>query len=160
MGNIDLGTLETNSAQYIAGYVTKKMTRKDHPDLEGRHPEFGRQSLRPGIGADMIPDIASTLLTFNLDTTQADVPSALRHGSRNLPLGRYLKKKLRKEIGKDEKAPQAVIDELQEKMRPVFEAAKLDNQQPSAKTHLAKKNKQAHRNLEANQRTYKKRHTL
>lgn len=123
LGNIMLGTLEVNSAQYIAGYVTKKLTAKDDYRLLGRHPEFARMSLRPGIGAGAMHEVASTLMEFNLEETQADVPSALRHGSRLLPLGRYLKRKLRTYVGKDPETPQVVLDQMDEKLRPLREDA-------------------------------------
>lgn len=113
-GNVLLGVLETSSAQYIAGYVTKKMTAKDDDRLQGRHPEFARMSLRPGIGAGMMDEVASTLL--GLEDSHGDVPSAVRHGARLLPLGRYLRKRLRKVMGKDEKAPQATMDETWKEM--------------------------------------------
>ena len=94
MGHVMLGDLTVQSARYIAGYVTKKMTRWDDPRLNGRHPEFSRMSLRPGIGASAVPDIALTLL----DTDQgrqhlarlSDVPTSLKHGSSDMPLGRLL----------------------------------------------------------------------
>lgn len=95
MGNVYLGTLEESSMNYVAGYVLKKLTNKYDIRLNGRHPEFARMSLRPGIGADAMHEVASTVLEFNLVETQGDVPSALRHGSRILPLGRYLRRKLR-----------------------------------------------------------------
>lgn len=99
------------------------MTAKDDPRLLGRHPEFARMSLRPGIGADAMHEVASQLMKFNLDTSQADVPSALRHGHKELPLGRYLTRKLRTMIGKDEKAPQETIEKSQKELQHVREAA-------------------------------------
>jgi len=49
-GHTLLGTLTKESAQYICGYVTKKMTSHEDPRLGGRHPEFARMSRRPAIG--------------------------------------------------------------------------------------------------------------
>lgn len=122
-GEIDLGGLSAESSAYIAGYVTKKMTSKDDPRLSGRHPEFSRMSLKPGIGADFMFDVASTLLEFDLDKSQDDVPSSLRHGQRTLPLGRYLRRRLRTYLGKDPDAPSATLEQMAEEMRPLREAA-------------------------------------
>lgn len=122
-GRVFLGTLEPHSAGYISGYVTKKMTRRDDPRLDGRDPEFARMSLKPGIGADFMHEVASTELQFNLVQRQGDVSSSLRHGSKTWPLGRYLTKKLRTFQGLDEKAPQIVLDKIKEDLRPVQEAA-------------------------------------
>lgn len=122
-GNIYLGTLETHSAQYVAGYVTKKMTRRDDPRLNGRDPEFARMSNRPGIAADFMWESASAHMVFSLDKSQGDVPVTLRHGSRQLPLGRYLRMKYRKYIGRDEKTPPEVLHQLAEELRPLQQAA-------------------------------------
>lgn len=47
-------------------------------------------SLRPGIGADAMWDVASVMMQYR----QSQVPMSLRHGTRVLPLGRYLRSKL------------------------------------------------------------------
>lgn len=103
MGHVFLGDLTLQSAQYIAGYVTKKMTSKSDSRLNGRHPEFSRMSLRPGIGATAVPSISSSILDSlhgcKLLSDLGDVPTSLNHGTRSLPLGRYLRQKLREEIG-------------------------------------------------------------
>lgn len=122
-GNIYLGALETSSAQYVAGYVTKKLTHRNDPRLRGREPEFARMSNRPGIAHSSLHEIASELMRFNLDTTQGDVPVALRHGSRLMPLGRYLTRNLRLLIGKDEKTPQHILEKLNAELLPVQQAA-------------------------------------
>lgn len=125
LGDVDLGTLETGSAQYLAQYVTKKMTRFDDPRLDGRHPEFCRMSLRPGIGADFMHEIASTMLALDLELGEADVPSALQHGKRKLPLGRYLKRRLRELIGREVDTPESTLAEMAEELRPLYEAAQM-----------------------------------
>lgn len=158
LGAVVLGTLEANSAQYISGYVTKKMSRDDPrlSLLEGRAPEFARMSLRPGIGADAMHEVASQLMSFNLDTSQADVPSALRHGKRLLPLGRYLRVKLRRLIGKDGKAPQIVRDEISKTLLPLLEASKVDKTDVSLRSQIVKSGNQKVLNMEARQRLFKK----
>lgn len=124
-GNIYLGNLEPASASYIAGYVTKKLTRKvtdyEREQLGDRLPEFARMSLRPGIGCGMMDEVASVLL--GLDYDRPDVPSALRAGKQKLPLGRYLRKQLRLRMGRDGKAPPETIAEIKEKLQPLLEVA-------------------------------------
>lgn len=132
-GDVYLGTFESESAAYVAGYVTKKLTQADHPELKGRHPEFPRMSRRPGLGVDALHDVASAFLEFDLEQSQTDVPSSLRHGSREMPLGRFLQQKLRVLVGRDAKAPQEVLDRIQEEMRALREAA-FENSASFAKT--------------------------
>lgn len=100
-GHTYLGDLTYESAQYIAGYVTKKLTNPNDERLNGRYPEFARMSNRPGIGALAIKDIAKSLVTVDGEILGCgeDVPSILQHGKRKFPLGRYLRMKLRKELG-------------------------------------------------------------
>lgn len=123
LGNSYLGTLEPKSMQYVAGYINKKMTKHDDPRLEGRLPEFARMSLRPGIGYGLMHDLASTLMEYKLDETLVDVPVTLAHGTVHYPLGRYLRRSLRKLIGRSEKTPKEALDEYKAQMQPVREIA-------------------------------------
>lgn len=124
-GNIYLGTLGPESAQYISGYVTKKLTNAQDPRLKGRHPEFSRMSTHPGLGSGAMDEVASTLMTLDLEKSMDDVPSSLRHGKRIMPLGRYLRRKLRTKIGREANAPESTIQANQERLRPLYEAARL-----------------------------------
>lgn len=97
-------TFEFNeyTAQYTAGYTVKKLTKKDDPRLGGRHPEFARMSLRPGIGAGAMRLLSQELhSSFGLDdiARTGDVPTHLKMGKKTLPIGRYLRQKLREEMG-------------------------------------------------------------
>lgn len=121
-GNVDLGHLTKDSAGYVAGYVMKKMTRFDDIRLNGRYPEFARRSLKPGIGHDALWEVASTLLEYDLHEGR-DVPSAIRVAVKQMPLGRYLRSKLRGMVGHDSKAPPEVIDALKAELLPVRDFA-------------------------------------
>lgn len=159
-GKVFLGTLESHSAQYVAGYVTKKLTHKNDERLQGRHPEFSRMSLKPGIGADFMHEVASSFMQFNLETSQGDVPSTLRHGHKELPLGRYLTKKLRTYVGRDEKTPELVNQKLAEELLPLRHAAKTDKEAPSLKRQIVKQSQGKVASLEARSKIYKQRKTL
>lgn len=102
-GFTDVGNVTLHSVQYVAGYVTKKMTSKDDMRLKGRKPEFARMSNRPGIGALAVDYIAEALFdneTGELQLTEkGDVPVALFYAGKQLPLGRYLRSKLQEKLG-------------------------------------------------------------
>lgn len=156
-GRISVDALTIESAQYVAGYVTKKLTAKDDERLEGRYPEFARMSRRPGIGVDMMHEIASELLA---DTGFVDVPAALRHGGRSLPLGQFLRRKLRVLVGRDEKTPDVVIAQMAEELRDLYEASGNDetgHKSEVFKDKITLANKQLIRNFEAKRRIYEKR---
>lgn len=74
-----------------------------------------------GIGYGAMWDVASTYLEFNLEKRNADVPSALQNGkSKFLPLGKYLRKKLRVMIGKDSEIPEEVLAEYEAEVRALY----------------------------------------
>lgn len=153
-GQILLGSLEPKSMAYVAGYITKKMTRDDDPRLEGRLPEFARMSLRPGIGYSMMHEVASTLMEFNLDKVLVDVPAALTHGRKSWPLGRYLRRNLRTMLGREANAPKEALDEQKAKLQPLREAA--FNNSRSFKSEILKASLGKRIRIEAMAKLYKK----
>lgn len=110
-GAIQCARLEPASAAYVAGYVTEKLTKGPIPPH--LTPEFQRMSLKPGLGHDVMHDVAHTLMATGWEEIMEDVPLALQHGPVKMALGRYLRKKLRLMVGRDEKAPQSVIEKAQ-----------------------------------------------
>lgn len=162
-GRVHSGNLETASAAYICGYITKKMTRKEDIRLCGRNPEFARMSLKPGIGAGIMPEVASALLSHNLEQLP-DVPTSLRSQSRVQPLGRYLTRTLRAQIGMPPNAPQATIEKRKAEMLPVQEMARKIAPKglylPTLKTLLVEANEGKYQQQLARSRIYKKRDIL
>lgn len=124
-GNVFVGQVERASAAYVSGYVTKKLADDDDERYGGLHPEFSRMSKRPGIGARYIPEVASKLLELPqhvLDNIP-DVPNALRHGGKPWPLGRYLTRLLRAQIGRPKEAPEGALAFKREEVRLLQEFA-------------------------------------
>lgn len=111
-GKVELGELNSKTAQYVCKYVTKVNTVDHEEWLNGRRREFARMSLRPGIGASAIDQIGKSFVGSDPGAYLAgngDVPSSLLHGKKLRPLGRYLMSKLRRYIGSpDGKTPSAV----------------------------------------------------
>jgi hypothetical protein len=147
-----LGSLEASSAQYIAGYVVKKMNSPNSMLLPGQKPEFARMSRRHGIGVDAMWDVASALLQLP-STRVADVPLSLRHGIRSLPLGPYLRRILRQRIGRDEHAPAWALEQARAQVSMVFDYAR-HNAPPGVRRAVVKAligefNDQLNRNIAA-----------
>uniref|UniRef100_A0AAU8B937 Replication initiator protein n=2 Tax=Dulem virus 91 TaxID=3145802 RepID=A0AAU8B937_9VIRU len=86
-GLVHVGDVSKESIQYVAGYVTKKFTRKG----DGFTPEFSLMSRMPGIGAKAIDNVASVLEKYQL---QEKGGRQLRIDGKTWPLGRYLLGKL------------------------------------------------------------------
>lgn len=126
-GIIEVGEVNKDSCGYIAGYVMKKMTRFDDPRLNGRNPEFARQSNGGGsglggLGFGRVAALVAARDHWNLDW-DIDVPVALMQGDKAKPLGRYLRRKLREAIGKEGNAPREVIEAMAAELLPVRQAA-------------------------------------
>lgn len=126
-GHIFQGTLEHNSAQYIAGYLAKKFTVAQ--TVGDRYPPFQRSSKNPPIGHGMLHEIASTLLEHGLDETLPDVPTALSHGTKTYPLGQDMRRKLRTLIGRDKNEPEAAKKARLEKLQ-LMRGIAWENQEP------------------------------
>lgn len=122
-GSVDVGELNQASASYVAGYVTKKMTEVNswtEKKLKGRHPEFARMSLRPGLGYGAAARVAAAISGLS---SVVDVPGALRVGGRSAPLGRYLRKQVLKRSSALDARAGIFKEAYFEKLRRVFEDA-------------------------------------
>lgn len=161
-GDIECGILETSSALYLARYVTKKMTRTDDPRLEGRWPEFARMSLKPGIGKDVMHEVASELMRYDLDERLKDVPNTLRHASvgSELPLGRYLRGCLREMVGHDKKATEEGQEEWKASLLALREEFKDDPEVLTLRQALIKKYGGKVSSVKAREKIYKQRGSL
>lgn len=115
LGYVHVGELNQATARYIAGYVIKKMTHPSDARLNGRHPEFARMSNRPGIGAQAAAVLATQLRTPLGQAEIAktgDVPTKLKLGAREIPLARYLRQRIRKELQLDPDFHRRSVDAL------------------------------------------------
>lgn len=109
-GSVHIGTLTEASASYVCSYICKGDTR---PRVDGRHPEFCRMSLKPGIGAVAADRMAAAIKgACDVATGEyyafpdGDVVSSFRWDGLHFPLGRYLRKRLRLALGSaDAKEP-------------------------------------------------------
>lgn len=113
LGFVQIGDLNEASAQYLCGYVLKHMVKHDDPRLCGRHPEFARMSLRPGIGGlatEVIGDACVSKSGSRYLAENGDVPRFVRSQSRKRPVGRYLLGRIRSAVGVDDLAIESVLD--------------------------------------------------
>lgn len=119
-------------------------------------------SLKPGIGKDFMHEVASQLMTYDLDEKLADVPNVLRHASvgKKMPLGRYLRGNLREMIGKDKNATEAGLQEYLSEMRALQDAARVDTEAPTLKAQILKRYGQKIASLEAKSKIFKQRSSL
>lgn len=168
-GGVDLRGVGKESIQYVSGYVVKKLNGKDERSiltLKGRYPEFARMSRRPGIGATAMHEIVS-FVTNSIGVTElantGDVPYVLQHGSKQLPLGRYLRAKIRQLAGLDEeKIKKEALERFQKEMSRMLEVAfeNPENKSKSLRKIMLQENAQKVLNLESRQKLFNKKGSL
>lgn len=128
LGFIAVGDVTLQSIAYTCGYVIKKMTKSADPRLQGKVPEFARMSLRPGIGAKAMKEVSAALQSASgakLVSSLGDVPGTLSHGRKKLPLGRYLTRQLRAEMGFEELGAQGKgLEERRKEVQAVRDVAR------------------------------------
>lgn len=132
LGFIHVGDLTKDSAQYIAGYVCKKLSAKDDPRLGGRHPEFARMSTRPGLGRFAADKMAKAMVSpyGEVYLVDGDVPCQVRMDGRKMPVGQYMRRSMRLAIGRDSLTPQQVLHSRSTEYR-----AKTVEQRASERAH-------------------------
>lgn len=111
-GFIYVGDVTEKSIKYVASYVSKSTLKRGDGKLLGRVPEFARMSLKPGIGygqSKSIVDFLTSDLGCEYIKRNDDIPFSIEHGKKSYPLGNYLRRKIRKELGHDETAPVSAL---------------------------------------------------
>jgi len=172
-GRVELGELNSATAQYISGYVTKKWTKEDlwtKEKLKGRRPEFARMSLKPGIGATAIVSlINSTVLTRQGKYVNAclDAPVVLHNSGSTLPLGRYLRRKWREALKRSPDTPKSVSNEYGAELQRLYsEARDKEIAEGTPRVFISPKsiyqwqNAQKIKNLDARQKIKQNRRTI
>lgn len=139
-GFVHVGLLTRASAGYTAGYILKGMTGKDDERLKGLVPEFCRMSLHPGIGAgateEMIKQLISDKGSKGL-VAAGDVPMNVRIGGGLMPLGRYLRGKLREGVGWLPCVPQVAIYDVVRRNKEEIAAIGLEGQDAVRRSSVA-----------------------
>lgn len=105
IGYVELSGIGPESAAYIAGYIIKANGFVYQKDVK----EFQRMSNRPGIGARAIDDIGLDILNSGKlkYLPGGDAPGTLQFGKVQVPIGRYLKNRLRDTLGVDQATREA-----------------------------------------------------
>lgn len=118
IGHIMCSEINASRSAYIAQYTVKKMVDENHPDerfkLKGRVAEFMRSSKgRPGgIGAPAVPWLSHTMgrpANLRQLAIYGDVWNSVRIEGRVWPLGEYMRKKIRENMGIPQSAPERAI---------------------------------------------------
>lgn len=142
-GGVDVGELNEESAKYIAGYCLKKYSKEElcqerrtttgmnRPKylMDGRHRPFIRMSLKPGIGAIALANLAISGVRIQRARSAIkclDAPVVLRNSGSMLPLGRYLRRKWREALGRSPDTPKSVLEQYQQELQTVLRKNEME----------------------------------
>lgn len=114
IGYVQTGLLDNGGIGYVCGYVVKGLLHEGDPALQGRHKEFMRCSRNPGIGVRAVESIAAAVKRSQWANDLPDV-HVLTQGKKNLPLGKFLSKRLSDLTGLPSKGTS--LREYQEKLQ-------------------------------------------
>lgn len=132
-GYVKVDEVNSKTAAYVCGYVTKKMTGKDDERLDGRIPEFARASRKPPLGFQRMRRLQDWLESKSgckwLSENQ-DVPMSIRYQGKVYPVGRYWRDWLRERLGVIN-PPYTEADQLID--CEVFEKAQINGKAQAAK---------------------------
>lgn len=155
-GSVMLGSLTMDSAEYVAKYTTKKMTSMKDERLKGRYPEFARMSNRPGIGARYADEVAENIIRLRLASSLDDVPNVYHTLGKARPVGRYLKERMRKGLGREQSTPESVKEAHAKKMRQVYENQVVNAKAVSLREALLNENEAVVQRMSGLQRFYRR----
>lgn len=148
-GFIHIGENSNNAvAQYVAGYITKKLNRDDlykESILGQRHKEFSRKS--QGLGRDVVPDIINATAGH---LPNGDVYKSIQLEGRKIYLGKYVITKLRKTLLNETKEPLYTKEMRSLQFEKNYEEAKAKN------VTISEINKQKRLNLTSKVNLFKK----
>jgi len=87
-----ISEMKPERASYLAHYTVKKLTGEDLRE-DGRHPEFARMSLRPGIGAEAFLRYctSSAFTKWAAALENPVIPRCIRINGKRWPVGKYVR---------------------------------------------------------------------
>lgn len=123
--SVDCASQHTSKrAAYVAGYCLKKLTNPSEMRLDGRHPEFMRQSLKPAIGLKAVASIAEAMTrrgTSQVIAETGDVPRLARLGGKVYPMDATLRNHIRRYLGVPLRAAER-LSSVVERPKPTLES--------------------------------------
>lgn len=131
-GFVSIAPCDGGVGNYVSGYCVKKLNCVDRWP---REPEFILMSRRPGIGARFADTVAEDALSSeDWYDEHGDIQGAVRVGPYYLPIGGYVKNRVRMQLHGTSRAPAAKVAAQAEKLLAVYtraeearEAVELNN---------------------------------